>query len=236
MEQQPIPLTADQQEKYMELMQLCKSVDCFEYEGYIFLGSRHQVLMRYVTDNPSDKFFIWLQNNIPYIVPDVKGWPEEFTHSCYLRATSTELRILMGLMRLKKYTLPNGGTAIFDQPGPIITRGMEMAQPDMVLITPAKDNRAQRDELRELLAKDNNFQIRVKLDNHSQIQFNGHIRTIDELGGFRVFHRELKKHERKVFEALIAGYGFYKFEQTSDATSTVILPNNGATGKDKRNT
>lgn len=68
------------------------------------------------------------------------------------------------------------------------------------------------------------YHTRVKFDNHTPIQFKGHQVLINELGGFRVMHRELQAHERKIFTAFVNGYDFNVFHDDTDKTSTIIIP------------
>lgn len=50
-------------ERYFELLDLCNQLQAFECEGVIFEGQRTNAVARYVGENPSKKFFIWLQDN-----------------------------------------------------------------------------------------------------------------------------------------------------------------------------
>ena len=62
-------LTTDQQNRCFEFMNLMNEIPCFEYEGIIFHGNITAVAKRYVKENPSDKFFIWVQKNVEILIP-----------------------------------------------------------------------------------------------------------------------------------------------------------------------
>lgn len=93
------PLNAEQTERYLELIRLCNAVECFEYEGYIFFGNRSEIVERYIRANPSAKFFIWLQDNIPYKLPDtdrIPNWPEPYIVKPH-RLTMQEIMMGQGM-------------------------------------------------------------------------------------------------------------------------------------------
>jgi hypothetical protein len=51
-----------------DLAPLCKPVEAFSFEGVTFIGYWPEVLKEYAKNNPSDKFFIWLQNNYQMVI------------------------------------------------------------------------------------------------------------------------------------------------------------------------
>lgn len=50
--------------KALELSAMCHNIQCFECEGRIFKGYEVDVIKRYMKENPSKKFYIWLQDNV----------------------------------------------------------------------------------------------------------------------------------------------------------------------------
>jgi hypothetical protein len=53
-------LSEEQQLKVLELTTEMKEINCFVYEGYLFEGERIEVAKRFVAQNPSDSFWVWL--------------------------------------------------------------------------------------------------------------------------------------------------------------------------------
>lgn len=59
----PSEPTEEEYKKIMELMKETKDEQAFSYSGIVFLGNRVEAIKKYVKDNPSDKFLIWLDKN-----------------------------------------------------------------------------------------------------------------------------------------------------------------------------
>lgn len=68
------------------------------------------------------------------------------------------------------------------------------------------------------------YELRVKFDNHTPITFKGVRTLIDNMEGYRVFHRVLAAHEKPILQQFLSGHGFTIFPESSDETSTVIIP------------
>lgn len=49
--------------RLVDLIHMCKKINCFEVEGYRFVGELVYAVKTYIKQNPSDKFIVWLQNN-----------------------------------------------------------------------------------------------------------------------------------------------------------------------------
>lgn len=66
------PVPADQYDKYRELIQLTEQtgVHRFTFENTTFHGEPEEAVREYVRRNPSDKFFIWLQDNYKIVNPE----------------------------------------------------------------------------------------------------------------------------------------------------------------------
>jgi len=62
-----VSLKDEDYELFTQIYNDMKSVNCFEYNGYIFLGEKVEVIKRYLHLKPSKKFFIWLQDNVEII-------------------------------------------------------------------------------------------------------------------------------------------------------------------------
>lgn len=62
-------LSEEEYVKVHSLLDECKKVEAFEFDGILFLGETTEVVKRYVKLSPSKKFFIWLQDNVTMLTP-----------------------------------------------------------------------------------------------------------------------------------------------------------------------
>lgn len=53
----------DRLSKVIALINECKEVPVFKIDGFYFKGSMSNAVEKYVDQNPSKKFIIWLQDN-----------------------------------------------------------------------------------------------------------------------------------------------------------------------------
>lgn len=63
-------LTEDEN-KLLQLMDICKEVNVFQVENTMFLGYYVDAVKKYIQQNPSKKFFIWLQDNYPILTTEI---------------------------------------------------------------------------------------------------------------------------------------------------------------------
>lgn len=72
-------LTPQQQSLVLALTTNMHEVFCFEYETYVFEGERIEVAKRYVAENPSDSFWVWLHKNCRILY--APSSPEEYVET-----------------------------------------------------------------------------------------------------------------------------------------------------------
>lgn len=51
----------------LNLLNQCKKVNAFEFEGVVFLGYEVDAVKEYRKRNPSDSFYVWLHDRYPIL-------------------------------------------------------------------------------------------------------------------------------------------------------------------------
>ena len=62
-------LLDDEYVKFNDLYKDCKDVDCFTFDGVIFLGEKVEVIKRYIKLRPSKSFYVWCHDNLTILNP-----------------------------------------------------------------------------------------------------------------------------------------------------------------------